>query len=87
MPAPDDELELTGQVRPKLIPKHWIGEPLPDERGWRWCDPNNRNDAVRICRGDPDAADETDRSTYVIITVNGELIARHGEKTGEFLFD
>lgn len=82
-----DEAVLTGKERPRQIPEHWIGESLPDDRGWRWIDPEDRGNSVRIYRGIPDAPDPVDRGTYVVVTVKGEIIDSAGKPTGEFLKD
>ena len=73
--------------RPKQIPPNWICEQLPDAKGWRWSDPANRNNAVRIYDGDSHSERLEDQSPYVIITVNGELIGSDSQKLGEFLYD
>ena len=72
-----DEI-LSGKVRPPNIPDDWVGEPLPQSQGWRWFDPNNRGDCVRIY-----AADEP----FVIVTKDGQVIGRDGKPTGERLDD
>lgn len=54
-----------GEIRPGNIPANWNGEPLPKNKGWRWFNPRNRGDSVRIYKGD---------KLYVVITVDGELL-------------
>ena len=76
----DVEGVLTGTVRPPQIPDDWKGEPLPDRAGWRWLDPNDRGNSVRIYRGDGEAP-------YVVVTVAGDVIGRDGKPTGERLDD
>lgn len=78
----DYEDVLSGQVRPRLIPEHWLGEPLPDGRGWRWLDPEDRGNSVRFYRGDPGAENPVDREAYVVVTVEGEYLNRDGTPTG-----
>lgn len=72
---------------PPKIPGDWIGEPLVDGKGWRWFDPQDRGNSVRFYRGDPEAEHEVDRSSYVVVTVKGEILDREGNPTGEFLHD
>jgi hypothetical protein len=80
--APSDRDALfTGRIRPKQIPEDWIGEPLPDGRGWRWSDPNDRSNAVRLLRGASEADD------YVVVTVKGNVLDRSGKPTGQILND
>ncbi|HLO97857.1 MAG TPA: hypothetical protein VK171_04610 [Fimbriimonas sp.] len=81
------EGELTGKVRPRQIPDNWLGEALPDGKGWRWWDPNNHGNCVRMYRGDPNAESAVDRNAYVVVTSNGELIDRNGKPMGKFLND
>lgn len=83
----DDELELTGKKRPRQIPNDWIGTPIPNGRGFRWTDPRNRGNAVRIFRGDPEASNPVDRHTYVIVTVDGEELNASGGRSGHFIRD
>ncbi len=83
----NDEAILTGTERPRTIPKNWKGEPLPDGKGWRWFDPADRGNIVRIYRGVQNAPNRVDRDTYVVVTVKGELIDDQGKPTGEFLRD
>lgn len=76
----EDDL-LTGKLRPPQIPPEWIGEPMPHNGGWRWSDPANRGNAVRIVRG------EADIGSYVVVTVKGNVIGADGQPTGETLND
>lgn len=82
----DDDI-LSGRERPRQIPLDWVGEPLPMGKGWRWFDPKDRGDSVRIYRGDPRAEHPVDRDMYVIVTVKGETLDAQGTPTGEFLRD
>lgn len=78
---------LLGLSRPRNIPPNWIGEPLPNNEGWRWSDPKNRGNAVRIHRGSPNAANPIDRNMYVVITKDGQLLDASGRPTGKLLRD
>lgn len=69
---------LSGKLKPQNIPGDWLGEPLPNNQGWRWFNPNNRGDSVRIY-----AAAEP----YVVVTQDGEVLGREGKPTGKFLRD
>lgn len=87
MTTNDQERVFSGAERPPNIPDDWHGEPLPDGVGWRWFNPDNRGDSVRLFRGDPDSPDSSVRNPYVIVTRNGEVIGRDGNPTGEILND
>ena len=83
----DFEGWLTGSARPRQIPSEWQGEPLPDGAGWRWFNPENRGDSVRMYRAGPQSADPSIHEPYVIVTVNGQIIGRDGQPLGEYLSD
>ena len=83
----DEEKMFSGEVRPPNIPVHWLGEPLPSHAGWRWFNPQNRGDSVRLFRGNPQSAKSVEQYPYVIVTVDGNLIGRDGKPTGEQLHD
>ena len=72
-----DEI-LLGNVRPPNNPDDWEGQPIPGDKGWRWFNPKNRGDSVRIY-----VADEP----YVVVTKNCQVIGRDGALTGECLED
>jgi len=82
-----EEGVYTGAVRPRQIPADWSGEPLPDDLGWRWYNPRNRRDSVRLYRGDPASRDASTRQPYVVVTVNGELLGPDGKPLGQYLDD
>ena len=83
----EDEDIFSGKARPPQVPPDWRGEPLPGNAGWRWYDPANRLDSVRLYRGGPKSADPSKREPYVVITKNGELIGRDGRPLGIYLKD
>lgn len=83
----DEAGVFNGTIRPAQIPPDWAGEPLPRNYGWRWYNPTNRLDSVRLYRGDPKSWDLSKRDPYVVITVNGQLIDRDGKPTGTYLRD
>ena len=84
--ATDYEKLLIGAERPRQVPPDWRGEALPNGRGWRWFNPKNRGDSVRIYRGDPKASPPSE-GPYVVVTKNGEVIGRDGKPTGQRLTD
>jgi|GEM_PF-5522787 len=79
--------DYDGTRRPRQIPPHWNGEPLPAGAGWRWFDPEDRTNAVRLYRGDPSASDPSTKQPYVVITVKGQVIGPDGQPIGETLID
>ena len=78
---------LTGTATPPIVPAGWSDEPLPEGAGWRWFNPENRGDCVRMYRGDPTSSDASMRKPYVIVTRNGQVIGQDGEPTGKTLDD
>jgi hypothetical protein len=82
-----DDGIFSGSIRPSQIPPNWVGEPLPDDAGWRWSDPGNRSNAVRLFRGDPNSVEPDGRDPYVVVTVDGHLVDNRGERTGQRLLD
>ena len=84
---PDLERFLSGAARPPQFPVEWRDEPLPDGAGWRWFNPANRGDSVRMYRGVPESSDASIRKSYVIVTRNGQIIGADGKPTGETLDD
>lgn len=78
-PEPTLELVLTGQVRPPTVPAHWVGSPTRSAPGWRWDDPANEGNSVRIFRADPGNADVSKRVPYVIVVSNGQVLGNDGQ--------
>ncbi|MGI9282085.1 MAG: hypothetical protein ACR2PX_20985 [Endozoicomonas sp.] len=63
------------------IPKEWAGGiPTKKGTGWRWHNPENANDGIRIDKGNPDADDQhkTQRVDHVIVNKSGKIIGRSG---------
>ena len=69
---------LTGEEKPPIVPENWVGEPLPENQGWAWSNPDNRGDCVRIY-----AADEP----FVVVTKDSMIIGGDEKPTGERLDD
>jgi hypothetical protein len=76
----DQETEawLTGKSRPSQVPADWIGSATKSAPGWRWDDPKNPGNSVRIFRGNPNDPDPTKRRPYVVVVRNGQVIGRNG---------
>jgi hypothetical protein len=57
---------LSGRKRPEGMPEDWVGSATTSSLGWRWDDPDNRGNSVRIFRGDPNDLDLRHRTPFVI---------------------
>jgi filamentous hemagglutinin len=64
--------------RPRHIPAHWIGSPTVSLEGYRWDDPDNPGNSVRIFKGDPSAGDPAHRAPFVIVVSDGQVLDRTG---------
>src|SRR5436190_862081 len=62
----DGEALLTGKTRPPQVPADWIGSPTKSAPGWRWDDPQNAGNSVRIFRGNPADPDPAKRKDHVV---------------------
>jgi len=61
------------------IPQNWgPGRPTRTEGGWRWGDPRNPNNSVRMDPGRPDSGWPTQRQDHVVVNSNGRVIGRDG---------
>ena len=69
--APQEDIEalLTGKARPHQVPPDWVGSRTKSAPGWRWDDPHNSGNSVRIFRGDPSNPDPTKRRRNVVVNV------------------
>jgi len=76
---PNTEDVLTGKVRPRQIPDNWLGSPAKSAPGWRYDDPDNSGNSVRIYRGDPEDSDPSKRAPYVVVIKNGVALGRDGK--------
>ncbi|GAA0553991.1 WXG100 family type VII secretion target [Actinomadura livida] len=50
----------------------------PSKPGWRWRDPNNPNNGIRIDKGDPNSPWPSQRVDHVVINSNGKILDRYG---------
>jgi hypothetical protein len=75
-----DDLEdlLTGRKRPQGMPETWIGSPTTSSRGWRWDDPDNPGDSVRIFAAIPDDPEPWHRVPFVVDVSNGRCRDKNG---------
>jgi len=76
--GPMDDI-VTGKIRPEKIPADWIGSPTKSAIGWRYDDPNNAGNSVRIYQGDPNDPEPSKREPYVVVISNGKVIGRDGK--------
>ncbi|HTO33302.1 MAG TPA: hypothetical protein VL202_19320 [Pararhizobium sp.] len=74
-----DEALFTGKERPRQIPTDWIGSPTRSAPGWRWDNPANTGNSVRIFRGDPNHSDPSMRQPFVVVVKNGVTIGADGQ--------
>ncbi|WP_373707068.1 RHS repeat domain-containing protein, partial [Neisseria dentiae] len=62
----------------KKIPKEWTKSPNKKGEGFRWQDPNNKGNGVRIDKGNPNHTHPTQQVDHVIVRSNGKVIGRDG---------
>ncbi len=65
-------------VRPRQIPENWVGTPTRSSSGWRWDDPTNPGNSVRILRGVANDPDPAHRENFVIVVRDGQVLGRDG---------
>jgi hypothetical protein len=70
---------ISGEERPHQIPENWVGRPTESAKGWRWDDPNDAGNSVRIFAGDPNSPSPSKRQAYVIVISGGTVIGRDGK--------
>jgi hypothetical protein len=65
------------------IPDEWVKEPNKKARkgkeGFRWKDPNNKGNGIRIDRGDPNHRFTSQQVDHVIVNNDGKVIGRNGQ--------
>ena len=62
------------------IPQAWgKGKPNRKEEGWRWKDPQNLGNGIRIDKGNPNHSLPSQQVDHVIIRQNGCVIGRDGK--------
>lgn len=81
----DDALmqALISGERPPNVPDHWVGTPTRSATGFRWDDPNNPNNSVRIFQGDPNDTNPSHRAPFVIVIRDGDVL----DQTGNVITD
>ena len=62
----------------KKIPKEWTKSSNKKGEGFRWQDPNNKGNGVRIDKGNPNHTHPTQQVDHVIVRSNGKVIGRDG---------
>jgi hypothetical protein len=65
------------QIKAK-IPANWLQAPARKGGGWRWQDPDNANNEIRIDPGRAEVSMNTQRIDHVVINYNGVIIGRGG---------
>lgn len=61
------------------FPEGWAVSPNKKGVGFRWQDPNNKGNGVRIDKGEPDISQKTQQVDHVIVRYNGKVIGRDGK--------
>lgn len=85
-----NRLEEIKKEASEKIPKEWgEGEQSEKGEGWRWKNPDNPGDEVRIMKGDPNSHYPHQREDYVQLRENYYVIGKDGKRlsggTGERL--
>lgn len=65
--------------RPFNVPSHWVRSPTTSSEGFRWDDPDNPGNSVRIFHGDPTDEDPAHRGPFVIVVSDGRVLDRNGD--------
>jgi len=73
-PAPGDIFK-----RPKDVPENWRQAPSNKGEGTKFVDPKNKNNDVRIQKGNPDSIWENQRRDYVRWQRNGRYLDKNGK--------
>ena len=74
---PEFRAKIPNDVTSK-IPSNFIEKPNKKNVGFRWQDPNNRNNSIRIDKGDPASPFTSQRVDHVVVNSNGKVIGRNG---------
>ncbi|MDM8549433.1 hypothetical protein QUF72_05110 [Desulfobacterales bacterium HSG2] len=78
MPAPSDF--FPGLREDDKIPRDW-GSPKPNKKqgtGYRWQDPDDVGNGIRIDKGDPDHPLASQQVDHVVVRYRGHVIGRGG---------
>jgi hypothetical protein len=70
------------------VPKEW-GKGKPNRKanqpgrkekpGWRWQNPKNKGDNIRIDKGDPNHTKPSQQVDHVRIDSNGKIVGKNGQ--------
>jgi filamentous hemagglutinin len=70
--TPAEQMKQAGQSK---VPSNWGEGKVSDKGdGWRWQDPNNVGNNVRIMKGNPNSPKPEQQVDYVKITSGGKVI-------------
>ncbi|WP_273863321.1 DUF637 domain-containing protein, partial [Pseudomonas sp. B3G-3] len=61
------------------LPESWAVSPNKKGTGFRWQDPKNKGNGVRIDKGEPHISQPTQQVDHVIVRSNGQVIGRDGK--------
>ena len=61
------------------LPEGWNASPNKKGVGFRWQDPKNQGNGVRIDKGEPGISQPTQQVDHVIVRSNGQVIGRDGK--------
>lgn len=62
------------------IPEEWgSGQPNKKKPGWRWQDPMNQGNGVRIDQGNPTSNYPSQQVDHVVVRREGQVIGRNGQ--------
>jgi RHS repeat-associated protein len=71
---------VPGKTRPDLIPESWgEGTRTRGGDGWRWHDPNNKGNLVRIDEGNPALRNASQQVDHVRVDCGGKVIGPDGQ--------
>ena len=74
---------FNGRKRPKQIPENWIGSPTKSSPGWRWDDPTNSGNSVRLLRGVAEDTNPAHRGDFVIVVSDGKVLDTNGQPVSD----
>lgn len=61
------------------VPGNWAGKANKKKDGWRWEDPKNQGNTIRIDKGEPNSRTPSQQVDHVVITSNGRIIGPDGQ--------
>ena len=70
---------LPPEVRSRVPPGWGEGEATNKGEGWRWTNPENQGNGVRIDRGDANNSQPIQQQDHVIVRSGGRVIGRDGQ--------